>query len=321
MGFRLGQSKMYYPNSQEGHGMRLSLYGVLSLLFLSLPAVLGAQQPEPLRISGIEVEDHRLREPAKAHFTPTEIEKALKSGEYTGYKFVPVQLTVGANGHVESADVSGVDTAAAGRIRSLEMTETFKPWYQDGRPIRVSFLDGISILGPEPLKNKSFPRQVDLSQVTISLEHRGHVTIFGDGTVLIHADPEALRGGEHVARVSPDIIRALVEQFRKADFFSLKDEYIFGATDLSPNFLVLKIGSQTKQIMDMDPPLSKMPKAVRDLEDQIDAIADTEHLVRDLPFIGVSSSLLPEEVKPATTTISDKPLQPWTPAARQFPAR
>jgi hypothetical protein len=65
----------------------------------------------------------------------------------------------------------------------------------------------------------------------------------------------------------------LLEKFRKADYFSLKDKYVLEATDLEEISTSLTIDGQTKKVRDYGGLKVGMPEAVTALEIALDKAA------------------------------------------------
>jgi Domain of unknown function (DUF6438) len=106
------------------------------------------------------------------------------------------------------------------------------------------------------------------------------VTIFGDGTVHYTGDRFVLVPGNHSAHISPDAVRDLLQQFRKADFLSAKDKYVGNWTDNPTQTITLTIGPQTKTVTDYVGTDDGLPLAIRNLEQQIDEMADTARWIK-----------------------------------------
>lgn len=136
-----------------------------------------------------------------------------------------------------------------------------------------------------------FPKVSEASKVEIRLT-RGAcfgwcpayvVDITGDGSVTYEGFSSVAVSGQFQDRIAPAEVAALVGMFERADFFSLKDEYIADVTD-SPFYSVsLTVDGRTKKVMDYVGKMAGMPVAVTELEDAIDRTAGTAKFVKGTP--------------------------------------
>lgn len=158
---------------------------------------------------------------------------------------------------------------------------------------------------------------VDYSKLRITLQRSACygscpdyiVTISGDGTVVFTTDHRpvdsvaevhrefsrsvgVLVPGTHRTKINPGAVKALVQQFRDAGFFHLKNEYRHGATDAATYVVSIETGHASKQIVDYLGREAGMPSAVTALEDAIDKVAETERWIEGTP--DVIPSLLAE---------------------------
>jgi ankyrin repeat protein len=68
----------------------------------------------------------------------------------------------------------------------------------------------------------------------------------------------------------------MVETFRAADYFSLKDKYMWGATDLPTYKTSISIDGRTKEVVDYAGQQVGMPESVSKLEETIDRLSGVE---------------------------------------------
>jgi ankyrin repeat protein len=68
----------------------------------------------------------------------------------------------------------------------------------------------------------------------------------------------------------------LVTKFREADFYSLRDKYVWGVTDAPTYETSIEIDAHPKKVKDYVGLVAGMPSAVTHLEDAIDELAKTE---------------------------------------------
>lgn len=173
----------------------------------------------------------------------------------------------------------------------------FRPWFL--------FLVGFGLLGCERHGDVSHPfPTVDRSRLTISLQRSAcfgacpnyTVTISGNGRAVFETDPESvddlaelhrrhspnsgvLVPGRHVVQIAPSAIDTLLDQFRRANFFSLKNEYRAAVTDSPTYVLTIDTGHGRKQVIDYVGERAQMPASVTTLEKAVDNAAGTSRWV------------------------------------------
>lgn len=153
----------------------------------------------------------------------------------------------------------------------------------------------------------SFP-DVDYSKLRISLQRSACfgmcpdyiVTISGDGSVVFttdHRPVDEVAGvhrefsrsvgvvvpGTHRTKIDVGSVKALVQQFRDARFFNLKNEYSYGATDAPTYVISIDTGHGSKRIVDYIGRQAGMPASVSALEDAIDKTAGTHRWIEGTP--------------------------------------
>lgn len=120
--------------------------------------------------------------------------------------------------------------------------------------------------------------------VTIRLERTAcygrcpiyRVEIRGDGLVTYTGERFVAVTGVRTRRIPPAAVARLVDQFRAANFYALKDSYRAGITDMPSAITTLRIGRHSKRVVDYAGQMAGMPPAVSDLEQAIDRAAGTE---------------------------------------------
>ncbi|MEP3226593.1 MAG: DUF6438 domain-containing protein [Parasphingorhabdus sp.] len=165
----------------------------------------------------------------------------------------------------------------------------FEPYTQSGKPIKIKTTIYINVYPPEilPERHVPFPK-VDYGKLEITLERTGCfgscpgyiVQVFGDGKVKYKGGYYTLVEGEQTYSIPKKSVMQLVDDFRKADFWSLKDEYRYQVTDNPTYAITFKTGSHSKTIVDYVGLRSGMPFVVRELQDKIDEITKTERWLR-----------------------------------------
>jgi hypothetical protein len=92
--------------------------------------------------------------------------------------------------------------------------------------------------------------------------------------------PGVLFPGVHGDDVKPEIVAGLVQKFRGAHFFHLKNEYRRKPLDGPTYILTIDTGHGKKTVVDYGGDEVGMPKAVKRLEDDVDKVAGTDRWVR-----------------------------------------
>lgn len=99
------------------------------------------------------------------------------------------------------------------------------------------------------------------------------VELRGTGEVVYQGGCFTMVPGRHVKQVDPQVVAALVEQFRNTDFWSLREVYRAQITDHPTYRVTLSIDGQTKTVEDYVGEAMGMPPEVSDLETAIDMAA------------------------------------------------
>ena len=106
------------------------------------------------------------------------------------------------------------------------------------------------------------------------------VTINGDGSAVYEGKRFVAVTGRQEYRVPAADVAALVAKFKAANFFSLKDQYRANVTDLPTYVISLTLGERTKTVTDYAGLMVGMPKAVADLEAEVDRVGQTARFVK-----------------------------------------
>jgi len=107
---------------------------------------------------------------------------------------------------------------------------------------------------------------------TVSIDGAGNVTYNGlrfVGTT-----------GEQHEKASREDVQALLSAFDAVHFESLQDAYRAHVTDLPSTIVTLTRNGHTKRVVDYAGTSVGMPEAVREIEQQIDRVANTAQWVR-----------------------------------------
>jgi PAS domain-containing protein len=108
------------------------------------------------------------------------------------------------------------------------------------------------------------------------------VTISGDGQVTYVGERFVNVVGERRASVPRADVERLLRRFDEADFDQLRDEYRAQVTDLPTYTITLERDGRRKTVVDYGGISAGMPRAVRELQDEIDRVANTgQWVLRD----------------------------------------
>jgi len=238
--------------------------------------------PEPYLVPEDEVARHETGSHRAVRIDKTKIKNIFQA--------VKLTLIVDAEGNVVSATpVEGPSEAYAGAVGEA-MTWKYEPFQKDGEPTVAKLSDYVRVLPPEdlPKTHEAFPKMSTLAGVTMTLSRSGcfgtcpqySVEIHGDGTVIYKGESYVVVTGEHHDHVSADQVSEILEAFRKADYFSLKDEYKYLVTDCPTFGTSLKIDQLEKSVTDYVGEEAGMPESVTDLEIAIDRVANTRKWIK-----------------------------------------
>ena len=231
-----------------------------------------------------EAVDHRIGKREPIH---------MQRGEYNVQYIVSIDLeiVVDERGGVSQAKAIGGPKEFYARAIDLALQWRFQPFVRKGKPVGAKFADDIIFLPPEllPLTHVPFPEIHDWSTLRISLQRGSclwspcpvyNVEIHGNGSIVFTGKASVATMGTAQGQISMDDVRELVNLFRVADFYSLRDEYI-GAIGGPPTYTTsISIDGQTKRIEDEVGMAMGMPQTVKGIEDAIDRIAGTAKWVK-----------------------------------------
>ncbi len=161
----------------------------------------------------------------------------------------------------------------------------FKPFGEEGRPTSAVVL--ITLRREEsPERERPLP-EVPLDQVAMTLTRSGcygrcpsyRVTVHGDGRVDYEGGDFADVTQAVSYRIPVDRVAHLVEQVRKSDLWSLRDQYHAPMTDNSTYQLRLQFGDEVHSIADYVGEMVGMPQSVSDFEDELDRVSGARGMV------------------------------------------
>jgi hypothetical protein len=101
------------------------------------------------------------------------------------------------------------------------------------------------------------------------------VSITGDGQVAYNGERFVNVQGEQHAQIPAADVQRLLERFDAIGFDRLRDEYRAHVTDLPSTTITLTRNGRTKSVLDYGGAGAGMPENVRQLQDEIDRVANT----------------------------------------------
>jgi ankyrin repeat protein len=226
-------------------------------------------------------------ETAQAHEIKPHRYNIPNQGFRPGSRELHLALIVSPAGSVVSAKAQDLDPGVLSYWPEIEtevMQWKFKPFQKDGAPVTAEVQEYVNIVPPEriPKLHVPPPELRPDSSIRISLQRSGCFGSCPSYTVEISADGIAFEGkgsvvasGKPVATSDPGAARKLAKRFVDADFYSLDSQYIASITDNPVYRLTLTIDGHAKQVVDYVGYMAGMPAIVTDLEDEVDALANT----------------------------------------------
>ena len=261
----------------------------------SSAAVPGSTRLSPIAIEYQEELAHRLGDTPILRVSETQASR----WQYDDFEY---QVTVSPTGEIAEAMLKSnpapdMPSTMMEQAARLVHTIHFKPFERDGRPVWATLQQYVLVLPPEKLPKTHVPfpayegKAADRKALLITLERTvcygtcpAYVLrIHGDGRVEFDGQRFVGATGRQAASISVASVDALVEEFRKADFFSLNGEYRYSVTDNPACVVSISVGGQKKQVIDYVGERAGMPADVTRLEEAIDKAADSERWIKGDP--------------------------------------
>lgn len=101
------------------------------------------------------------------------------------------------------------------------------------------------------------------------------VSISGDGAVVYDGERFVNVQGEQRAQIPAADVQRLLERFDTIRFDDMREEYRAHVTDLPTTTITLTRNGRTKRLVDYGGTSAGMPESVRQLQDEIDRVANT----------------------------------------------
>lgn len=239
-------------------------------------------QSAPIEITNYrEAWKHRLT-PRTSIRTPQAKDKPLLHSE-------ELRIVVDLDGNVISVKPERTTDDFTEEALSQARSWKYRPFEKNGKQVSATFIDYVMILPPldVPKVRAPFPRIRDWSSLRIRLERTAcygtcpsyTVEVDGDGSVLYDGKSHVVVTGAHRAHVSKDDVEQLVQAFQKADYFSLRDSYVYGVTDNATYTTSISFDGHTKSVKDYVGLRVGMPEDVTNIEDLIDRLTGTERWI------------------------------------------
>jgi ankyrin repeat protein len=174
---------------------------------------------------------------------------------------------------------------------TLERGQRFKPFEKSGAPVRALIKDYVRLAPPEQwaAQRIPFPKIKDWTSLRMALSRTScfgtcpsySVEVRGDGGVTYRGNAFVLITGEHHSRISRKQVEQLFARFRRADFFSLKDQYRAGSTDNPTKTSSIEFDGLKKQVTDYVGSYEGMPDIVDELENVFDELSGTDKWIKE----------------------------------------
>jgi hypothetical protein len=219
------------------------------------------------------------------HTVPTQ-------GVHSGFNQMRVLLTVSPAGEVMKAEPGNAgDLLKFWPTLENEMLQwRFTPFEKDGKATSAAVEEYISLVPPErfPTHHVTAPAIGPNSKITMRLSRSvcygrcPSYTVTVSGAVIIFdGDAFVSATGRHTATVDLNEVRKLAKQFVDADFYSMDPEYRAGVTDNPTYTLSISIDGKTKKVTDYVGAWVGMPAVITQLEDDVDALAQTDRWIKE----------------------------------------
>lgn len=269
---------------------------ITGLLLLALSAETRRQSPEFHPPEGTLTAG--LRETERHHAPLPELRIAQGQGSPQTVTF---WVHVDEQGNVIEVRKFKTDTSWPLKYSTDAITEairkiSYEPFVRKGVPVEAWVQDEVEV-GSAPVSPVSsgagptFPATVEPTEFSIQLSRSGcygscpnySVVVHGDGKVEFHGKNFVAFSGDYHTRIAPEAASQLLERFRAADFFELKDMYSASVTDNPTYRLELVIDAKKKTVVDYVGTWVGMPESVSELEEAVDETAGTDRWIRGSP--------------------------------------
>jgi hypothetical protein len=246
------------------------------LLGVSLGPLVGfPQDSKPVEVLEVETAAHRIGDRGPIY---------TNLGQTFAATF---EVVVGPDGKVMSAQTSG---GFISDLTPLCKTWRYKPFERNGQPVEARVRESVTILPIRELGevNVPFPEIHDWNSLRITLIRSGcygmcstyELEIHGDGTVLYDGQAYVGTTGKQKAQISHASLVKLVDEFRRADYFSLAAGYASGVTDMPTYVTSISFDGMSKSVLDYAGIEAGMPRGVSDVELAIDRFSGASNWIK-----------------------------------------
>lgn len=185
---------------------------------------------------------------------------------------VRLMLQVSANGTVVRViPLSGHPLLIPAATQAAKQYH-YQPFEMNGTPADVLVDTVVSFSLYVRTPSIPFPEIANINSVVMEYNNgRIDIHISGSGLVDYNGASFVVVEGKHQRRIQPEEVQQLLDVFRKADFFSLHDDYSVGATDVGSTSTSIQVGDSRKTIVD---DWVQVPSALKAVQDAILHVTD-----------------------------------------------
>lgn len=227
---------------------------------------------------------------ARAHEIKPHRRTIPTEGVEAGFNQLRLTLVVSPAGDVTEADADAETKILKfwPQLQAEVRQWKFTPFEKDGKAVTAEIEEYIDLVPPErlPKKHVSPPALRPNSRVAITLERTGCLGTCPSYTVTVSADGIVFEGhgsvvgaGRHTDTVDLNEVRKLAKKFVSADFYSMDSAYRASVTDCPTYMLSIAIDGHKKEVEDYVGSWEGMPAIITELEDEVDALADTQRWI------------------------------------------
>lgn len=227
---------------------------------------------------------------ARAHEIKPHRRTIPMQGVRSGFNQLHITVIVSPAGEVVDAKAGG-DTENMKYWSQLESEVRgwkFIPFEVKGKSVTAEVEEYIDLVPPErfPFFHTTPPALRPDSKIAIVLQRTGcfgtcpsyTVTIDNSG-IVFEGGGFVVAAGRHTDSVDAADVRTLAKKFIDADFYSMDSEYVAGVTDNPTYVLSISIDGHEKKVEDYVGSWVGMPEIITELEDEVDALAQTQRWI------------------------------------------
>ena len=199
-----------------------------------------------------------------------------------------INAVVDTSGKVASIQLLSGPRELLPAAEALAKQATYRPFLHHGTLVRAVVHETISIVPPERWNSRHYPIPAvrNWSTFRAELVRRScqscfaySVEVRGNGQVLFHGSSAVMTPGLHYGWIAPENVKKLLEAFRRADYWSLQNSYVYPISDAHGALTSLEFDGQKKSVDDYVGVMAGAPDALEVLETQFDQLAETEKWV------------------------------------------